>query len=113
MRLSGLRSRNNMIVMSIRALFEIFEGARRAYCYTQTILYGAQDFQLEGLFKEIERCKSRGMFVAVSIDGTKKSGDLFCSLELPDGLFERELEVHCGRSMLKRFQMEGQTLESE
>ena len=83
------------------------------YSYTQTILYGAQDFQLGELFKEIERCKSRGVFVAVSIDGTKKSGDLFCSLELPDGLFERELEVHCGRSMLKRFQMEGQTLESE
>ena len=53
------------------------------------------------------------MFIAVSIDGTKKSGDLFCRLELPEDLFAREVEVHCGRSMLKRFQMEGRTLETE
>ncbi len=83
------------------------------YSYTQTILYGAQDFQLNDLFAAIESCKSRGVSVALSIDGTKKSGDLFCKFELPDGLFERELDVHCGRSMLKRFQMEGQSLEAE
>jgi DNA adenine methylase len=83
------------------------------YSYTQSILYGAQDFRLDELLESIVRCKSRGVFVALSIDGTKKSGDLFCKLELPDGLFERELEIHCGRSMLKRFQMEGQNLETE
>jgi DNA adenine methylase len=83
------------------------------YSYTQSILYGAQDFRLEELFEEIAMCKARGVYVAVSIDGTKKSGDLFCDLELPDDLFEREVEVHCGRSMLKRFQMAGRTLESE
>jgi DNA adenine methylase len=47
------------------------------------------------------------------LDGSKKSGEVFCHLEFPDGLFERELEIRCGRSMLRRFQMGGQTLERE
>lgn len=83
------------------------------YSHTQSILYGAQDFRLEELFDQIAECKARGVSVAVSIDGTKKSGDLFCDLKIPRGLFEREVEVHCGRSMLKRFQMAGRTLERE
>jgi len=51
--------------------------------------------------------------VALSIDGTKRSGDLICRVPIPDGLFEREALVNCGRSMLRRFQMGGQSLESE
>jgi DNA adenine methylase len=83
------------------------------YSHSQAIIYGAQDFQLDKLFKSIAKCKSRGVFVALSIDGTKKSGGLFCELDIPEGLFENEFDVHCGRSMLKRFQMLGKTLESE
>lgn len=83
------------------------------YKHSQTILYGGQDFKLEELFKEIEKCKARGAFVALSIDGTKKSGGLNCSLPIPNGLFEEEIFVNVGRSMLKRFQMEGKTLENE
>jgi|SRR5208283_3729660 len=83
------------------------------YSYTQPILYKAQSFVLEELFAMIAECKRRGVFVALSIDGTKKSGDLLCHLAIPEGLFERELAVHCGRSMLRRFQMRGKTLESE
>lgn len=83
------------------------------YTHTQAILYGAQTFDLNRLFDAIVRCKARGVFVALSIDGMKKSGNLVCDIPLPEGLFERELLVNCGRSMLKRFQMEGQTLESE
>jgi DNA adenine methylase len=83
------------------------------YSHSQRILYGSQAFSLQRLFRAIERCKSRGVFVAVSIDGTKKSGDLICKLSLPQGLFEREVLLPCGRSMLKRFQMAGQTLEAE
>jgi len=83
------------------------------YSYTQTILYQAQAFSLEELFSVIADCKKRGVFVALSIDGTKKSGDLLCHLAIPEGLFEREFAIHCGRSMLKRFQMQGKTLESE
>ncbi len=83
------------------------------YSHSQAILYGAQSFDLEHLLKVIDRCKSRGVYVALSIDGTKRSGSLVCDIPLPDGLFQREMLVRCGPSMLKRFQMEGQTLEEE
>jgi len=83
------------------------------YSFTQSILYGAQSFSLERLFTVIERSKSRGVYVALSIDGSKKSGDMLCNIRIPEGLFEREAFVNCGRSMLRRFQMNGQTLEEE
>ena len=83
------------------------------YSHTQAILYGAQSFSLKRLFGEIEHCKSRGVYVALSIDGTKRSGNKVCDLPIPNGLFEREVLVNCGRSMLKRFQMNGRTLEEE
>jgi DNA adenine methylase len=83
------------------------------YTYSQTILYGAQSFSLGDLFQAIAASKSRGVFVALSIDGTKKSGNQICELPIPDGLFEREVVVNCGRSMLRRFQMGGRTLETE
>lgn len=83
------------------------------YAHSQTILYGAQAFDLEELFAAIEDCKSRGVQVALSIDGTKKSGTRHCAIDLPRGLFAREKRVNVGRSMLRRFQMEGQSLEQE
>lgn len=83
------------------------------YSNSQTILYGAQSFSLERLFEVIDRCKARGVHVALSIDGTKRSGNLICDVPVPEGLFEREAFVNCGRSMLKRFQMSGRTLEGE
>ena len=55
----------------------------------------------------------RAIFVALSIDGTKRSGDLICDIPIPADLFKREVSVNCGRSMLRRFQMVGQTLEGE
>jgi DNA adenine methylase len=100
---------------------EAMDGAKKGdlvYCDppyqdTQSILYGAQAFQLTRLFDVIARCKRRGAYVALSIDGTKRSGGLPCDVPIPDGLFEREVLVNCGRSMLRRFQMGGQTLEGE
>lgn len=83
------------------------------YAHSQSILYGGQAFKLEELLEEIDRCKHRGVYVALSIDGTKKSGKTICDLPIPDGLFEEEIFVNVGRSMLKRFQMQGQTLETE
>lgn len=83
------------------------------YTFTQSILYGAQSFKLTHLFNTISRCKERGVNVILSIDGTKRSGNLQCALPIPGGLFEREVSVNCGRSMLKRFQMNGRTLEGE
>ena len=83
------------------------------YSHSQTILYKAQSFRLSALLEMIAACKAKGVYVALSIDGTKRSGDLLCDVPVPTGLFEREAFVNCGRSMLKRFQMEGKTLEGE
>lgn len=83
------------------------------YSHSQAILYGAQSFSLELLLKTIQKCKSRGVYVALSIDGTKRSGNKSCDLPIPNNLFAREILISCGRSMLKRFQMGGQTLEGE
>mgnify|MGYP005823394693 CR=1 FL=1 len=83
------------------------------YFDSQAILYGAQEFTLERLYAAIASAKARGVYVALSIDGKKKSGKKTVSIEPPDGLFETEGLVNCGRSMLRRFQMGGQTLESE
>jgi DNA adenine methylase len=83
------------------------------YRDSQSILYGAQAFVLEELFTAIRSCKERGVRVALSIDGTKKSGAHICPVDIPAGLFESEFQVNIGRSMLRRFQMSGQTLEHE
>ncbi len=83
------------------------------YRFTQRILYGAQGFSFERLLATISRCKARGVYVALSIDGSKKSGAHVCPLPIPSGLFEREALIDCGRSMLRRFQMNGQSLETE
>jgi DNA adenine methylase len=83
------------------------------YTHSQSILYGSQSFVLGELFETIACCKARGVYVALSIDGTKKSGNMVCDIPIPEGLFDREVLVNCGRSMLKRFQMGGRSLEKE
>jgi DNA adenine methylase len=115
----GWRCRYTKFIWSDFA--EVMESAKEGdliYCDppyrdTQTILYGAQAFSLSKLFNLISLCKSRGVFVALSLDGTKRSGDKICNVPIPDGLFEQEALVNCGRSMLRRFQMAGKTLETE
>jgi len=82
------------------------------YHDSQTILYGAQSFSLGRLFDSIAGCKARGARVAMSLDGTKFSGRKVCDIALPRGLFVREAVITVGRSMLKRFQMDGRTLEA-
>lgn len=82
------------------------------YSDSQTILYGAQAFSLQRLLESIADCKARGVYVALSIDGTKFSGQKLCHVPVPAGLFEHEEFVHVGRSMLKRFQMDGKSLEN-
>lgn len=81
------------------------------YSDSQSILYGAQTFSLQRLFDSISKCKNRGVYVALSIDGKKYSGRKICDIPVPHGLFEREEFVSVGRSMLKRFQMDGLSLE--
>jgi len=81
------------------------------YVDSQSILYGAQEFTLKRLFRVIDKCSYRGVYVVLSIDGTKKSGSKLCDINIPNGLFKREIMVNVGRSMLKRFQMNGKSLE--
>lgn len=83
------------------------------YVCSQGILYRGQDFSLQRLLRAIADGKARGVRVALSIDGKKKSGRVDCELVIPDGLFEREIFLDCGRSMLRRFQKEGESLEDE
>lgn len=83
------------------------------YSHSQAILYGAQSFSQNHLFRVIEKAKRKGVFVALSLDGSKKSGTKDCDYSIPASLFETEIAVNCGRSMLRRFQMGGQTLEGE
>lgn len=83
------------------------------YTHSQAILYQGQNFELKRLLLAIDRCKQRGVRVALSIDGTKKSGQVLCDLDIPKNLFEREVFVNCGRSMLRRFQREGESLEDD
>jgi len=83
------------------------------YACSQRILYGSQDFLLERLWHAIEGCKQRGARVLLSLDGTKKSGTVRADVVAPDGLFEREILIDCGRSMLRRFQKRGQNMSGE
>ncbi len=77
------------------------------YVFSQAILYGAQDFRIERLYSSIEGCVKAGAKVILSIDGIKKSGKHELNINAPAGLFERELLVNTGRSMLRRFQRGG------
>lgn len=83
------------------------------YQHSEPILYGAQSFDLQDLLDRIAECKARGVFVALSIDGTKRSGNHICDLPIPDNLFVREVFVNVGPSMLKRFQMQGKSVSAE
>jgi DNA adenine methylase len=83
------------------------------YVDSQGILYGAQAFKLSRLMDAIAKAKSRGVNVALSIDGTKKSGNHLCNVEIPDGMFETEVSIKVGKSMLRRFQIEGKTANDE
>ena len=83
------------------------------YVTSQQIVYGAQLFSLDRLIESIKKAKAKGVRVLLSIDGSKKSGQMLCKVNLPNNLFQREVIVNCGRSMLRRFQREGDTLEDE
>lgn len=102
--------------MDFTAAMALAEDGDLVYCDppyvdSQAILYGAQAFKINRLIEAIEACKTRGVRVALSIDGTKYSGRKLCDVPVPSGLFVREEFVSVGRSMLKRFQMDGQSLE--
>lgn len=83
------------------------------YVDTQKILYGAQAFSFPELIEQIREAKNRGVKVALSIDGSKKSGAHQIDLPIPADLFEVEVSISVGKSMLKRFQVAGSDVASE
>ena len=83
------------------------------YTHSQSIIYGAQTFNIANLFKKIAECKAKGVYVMLSINGTRESNKKDISIIPPDGLFEREIFVNCGTSMIDRLQNAGQTMKNE
>jgi len=83
------------------------------YVHGQTILYGAQDFSLDELWKALGGAIERGASVAVSVDGWRQSGDKEIDPSLVEGMFARELLIERGGCMLRRFQMIGEDMAAE
>lgn len=83
------------------------------YTHSQNIIYGAQDFDIERLWTKIADCKQRGAKVMLSINGTRESNRKDISVAIPEGLFERELMVDCGTSMIDRLQSAGKGMDNE
>ena len=57
---------------------EAAQGRRVVYCdppytHSQSIIYGAQDFDITTLWKMIAECKARGAKVMLSINGMRDS----------------------------------------
>lgn len=83
------------------------------YTHSQAILYGAQNFSIDDLWAEIQSCKDRGVKVLLSINGTRESKKKDISVIPPDGLFERQILINCGKSMVDRLQNGGSTMDGE
>lgn len=83
------------------------------YTHSQSIIYGAQDFDITCLWNKIAECKDRGAYVMLSINGTRESQKKDISVEIPNGLFNRELLIDCGTSMIDRLQSSGKEMSNE
>ena len=83
------------------------------YTHSQSIIYGAQDFSIDGLWDAIADCKSRGVYVALSINGYRKSKSKNISPQPPDGVFAREIIVNCGTSMIDRLQQKNHSMPND
>jgi DNA adenine methylase len=112
------RTKNvEFVCQDYKVAFDLAKAGDLIYCdppysHSQAILYGAQSFSLQELFDRIAFAKKRGVYVVLSIDGSKQTNKCLLELNVPAGVFEEEAYVNCGRSMLKRFQMEGESLEN-
>jgi DNA adenine methylase len=83
------------------------------YLYSQAIVYGAQAFSLPRLWDCIRLCVNRNVKVILSLDCKKKSGKLDLPIPIPHGLFEREMRMDAGKSMLRRLQRKGKKMHGE
>lgn len=80
------------------------------YTHSQSIIYGAQDFNIDTLWQKVEECKNRDAKVILSINGMRDSKKKDISIMPPNGLFERKLLVNCGTSMIDRLQNNGKEM---
>lgn len=83
------------------------------YTHSQSIIYGAQDFNIDTLWIKISECKDRGAKVILSINGMRDSRKTDISITPPEGLFERKLLVNCGTSMIDRLQNTGKEMKNK
>lgn len=83
------------------------------YTHSQSIIYGAQDFCIEQLWERIAECKARGVYVMLSINGMRESQKKDISVDIPKDLFEREILIDCGTSMIDRLQNAGKEMTNE
>ena len=77
------------------------------YTHSQSIIYGAQDFRIEDLWDKISECKLRGANVILSINCLRELKGKDISVITPAGLFEREVLIDCGTSMIDRLKSSG------
>lgn len=83
------------------------------YTHSQSILYGAQAFNINELWDSIQQAKDRGAKVMLSINGKKKNKQEDISTPIPEGLFERYVYIDCGISMINRLQKTGEIMKDE
>lgn len=83
------------------------------YTHSQSIIYGAQDFCIDTLWRMIAECKERGAKVILSINGMRDSKRINISVTPPDGLFERKTYINCGTSMIDRLQNNGKEMKDK
>ena len=83
------------------------------YTHSQGIIYGAQNFDVNGLWEKIHSCKKRGVRVLLSLNGLRDSRKKDISIAPPDGLFERRIFINCGTSMIDRLQNSGRKMEGK
>lgn len=83
------------------------------YTHSQSIIYGAQNFDINILWEKIAECKAKGIYVLLSINGTRESETKNISTSIPNGLFEREFVINCGTSMIDRLQNSGKHMDNE
>lgn len=83
------------------------------YTHSQSIIYGAQNFNINLLWEQIAECKAKGVYVMLSINGMRESEKKNISANIPANLFEREIIINCGTSMIDRLQNYGKHMEDE
>lgn len=83
------------------------------YTHSQTIIYGSQSFSIDDLWNEIDKCKSKGIKVMLSLNGERKAKIQDANIKIPDKLFARKVYINCGISMINRLQKNGENMSDD